>query len=125
MRKSSRTAVLVSALAAAGVIIASALALKHWVTGPTPRLIVAAVPILFYAAFVVITIRHVRRLDGLQQRVYLEAMTFAATLTGLAALSYGQLEKARVAPPLDIGLVAPTLMLLFAIGYAASCRRYQ
>jgi hypothetical protein len=125
MPKSSHYAVLGSAIAAAAVIVASALALKHWVTAPVPRGIVATVPIPFYVAFVVITIRHVRQLDGLQQRLCLEAMTFAATLTGLAALSYAQLETARLVPAIDVGLVAPALMLLYAVGYFASLRRYQ
>jgi hypothetical protein len=125
MPKASQHAVLGSAIAAALVIIASALALKHGVTAPTARGIVATLPIPFYIAFVVITIRHTRQLDGLQQRICLEAMTFSATLTGLAALSYGQLEAAGLVPPLDVWLVAPTLMLLYSVGYAASIRRYQ
>jgi hypothetical protein len=70
-------------------------------------------------------IAHVRQLDGLQQRISLEAMTFAATATGLAALLYGQLEEARVASPINAGFVAPALLLLYAVGYWLSARRYQ
>jgi hypothetical protein len=125
MSKTSRTAVRTSALLAAGVIIVSALALKHWVTAPMARVIVAVLPVPFYAAFLVTTIRHVRQLDGLQQRVSLEAMTFAATVTGLGGLFYGQLETAHVAPPLNAGYVAPALMVLYSVGYFMSGRRYQ
>jgi hypothetical protein len=124
MPNSERT-VRIAALATAGAIIGSALALKHWGADPAMLAIVAIVPVPFYIGFVVITIRHIRELDGLQQRIALEAMTFAATLTGLAALAYGQLEYARVLPPANIGLVAPILMLLYALGHVVACRRYR
>jgi hypothetical protein len=53
MRKSKHVPVLVSALIAAAAIIASALVLKHWITAPGLRGFVAALPIPFYAAFLV------------------------------------------------------------------------
>ena len=121
----SASTVRTSALVAAAAIIGSAFALKHWAVDPTLRGVVALVPVPFYIAFAVITIRHVRQLDGLQQRMALEAMTFAATITGLAALLYGQLEWAGLVPSLDIRFVAPTLLLLYAAGRVVSGRRYQ
>jgi hypothetical protein len=125
MEKPSNKPVLVSAVVAALVIMGAAIVLKHWVVAPVPRVVVALMPIPAYAVFAAVMIGYVRRLDGLQQRISLEAMTFAATATGLAALLYGQLETAGVAPPLNAGLVAPALLLLYAVGYGLSARRYQ
>jgi hypothetical protein len=125
MRKPPAHTLVLTAAVAALLVILAALALKYWITAPAARVVVALIPVPAYAALVLVTVAWVRTLDGLQQRMSLEAMTFAATTTGLLALLYGQLEKARVAPAVNIGFIAPALMILYAVGYALSSRRYQ
>jgi hypothetical protein len=114
-----------AAVLAAALMIAAALTLKYSATGAPVRALIALIPIPAYIALVVATVRYVTKLDGLQQRICLEAMTFAAVTTGLGALGYGQLEKAGIAPHINVAFVAAALMLLYAVGYFVSLRKYQ
>jgi hypothetical protein len=124
MRQRSAYPLLLISAAAALLIILSAAALKYWVTAPAARTVVAVIPVPAYIALVAATVAYVRRLDGLQQRINLEAMTFAAATTGLLALLGGQLQKAGVLPPINVGFVAAALMILYVVGYFISRRHY-
>lgn len=125
MRKPAASALLLISVAAALLIILSAVALKYWVTTPEVRVIVSLLPVPAYIALVALTVAHVRKLDGLQQRINLEAMTFAGITTLVLALLCGQLQKAGALPSINAGFLAAGLMILYALGYFLSHRHYR
>jgi hypothetical protein len=89
------------------------------------RAIIALLPVPAFVALIVLMMRQVSRLDGLMQRVALEAAAFAAMTTGVLALTYGQLEKARVVPHLNPGFLVAALFVTYSIGHLVSIRRYR
>jgi hypothetical protein len=99
--------------------------MKDGSLGTPLRITVALVPALFYVVLFAALLRTTRRLDQFQQRIALEAMTFAALATGLFALVYGQLEKADVLPHMNVGLIVALMMVLYAVGFALAQKRYR
>ncbi|MEP7345501.1 MAG: hypothetical protein ABI877_09545 [Gemmatimonadaceae bacterium] len=125
MPKPSLLPTLTAAIVAAFLIVGAAVALKYSAFDDPARTAIALVPVVAYVVFGAAMISYVRQLDGLQQRIALEAITFAATASGFIALVYGQLEKARVVPSINVGFFVAVLLISYATGYAVSVRRYQ
>ena len=59
------------------------------------------------------------------KRIQLEAVAVAFLTTGLAALTYGQLQKAHVVGPLNVGLIWGFMAVSYALGYAVAARHYR
>ena len=88
------------------------------------RTLIALLPILPVAWVGIIILRFIRSLDELQQKIQLEAVVFAAVMTGLLTGAYGFLEGVGY-PELDTVWILPMLMVLWVGGQVLARRRYQ
>ena len=93
--------------------------------GQTARVAIALLPIPANVWLIAIMLRTLRRLDEFLKRVQFEAVAVAFLTTGLAALTYGQLQKAQVVGPLNVGLIWGFMAVSYALGYAVAARRYR
>ena len=92
---------------------------------PDPWVIpVTLLPIIPIAFAIWAIVRAHRRLDELDQKVYLEALAFAFTGTALACVTYGFLETSG-APPLNEFWVFTLMMVLLTIGKFFAKRHYR
>lgn len=69
-------------------------------------------------------VRRVRRLDELERRIELEAVTIAGLTVGLASFAAGFLVEAHV---LQISIIAvfPTMIAVYTIAQTWAGRRYR
>ncbi|MDL5155949.1 hypothetical protein [Actinomycetospora termitidis] len=88
------------------------------------RYVVAVTPLVPAVLATVVVLRHVGRLDELERRIQLEALAFAALLTGLATFTWGFVELAG-APAMPLVWVLPMLVALWGVGQAVARRRYR
>ena len=84
--------------------------------------LLAIVPGCGYLAAMV---RDVRRLDELQQRIYLEAVSVACAGTFLLSLLYPTLHKAGLLPELTPTPIALVIVVLALASYLIAKRRYE
>ena len=118
------TPVTVALLVAATDIITSLL-LARTDLGQTARVAIALLPIPANVWLIAIILRTLRRLDEFLKRIQFEAVAVAFLTTGLAALTYGQLQKAQVVGPLHVGLIWGFMAVSYALGYAVAARHYR
>lgn len=117
---------LVVSLIAAAVLLGSALLLKLTELTPPWRIAVALMPLPFYIAIFMLTVRATRELDELKQRIQLEALAYASIGMLLSTASYGMLLKA------DVGIRAlgwewvwVTTVVFYIIGNVIAWWRYR
>lgn len=116
---------LLMVLAAAVVVIAAALVGARFERGSVARMVVAIVQGVSMSYAIVATVMAVRRLDELQYRIHLEAMTAAFAATAVLLTTWGFLEKAGVPAP-RWGLWAwPVMVALWGCGLLVLRRRYR
>ena len=89
-----------------------------FVRGSAPRLVIGVAQALLMAWLVVYSVGRIRTLDEFLQRLHLEAIAIAFTITGALIAAYGVLEHAG-APAIEWGLWAWPLMALLWAGAAA------
>jgi len=91
------------------------------------RLVVALVPIIPFALFLMSVLAGIRELDELQRRVHLEALAIAFPLTMLLLMSLGLVELVIPLSPDDWSYrhVWQFLPLFYFLGLAFTWRRYQ
>ena len=118
------TPVTVALLVAATDIVTSLL-LSRMELGQAARVAIALIPIPANVWLIVIILRSLRRLDEFLKRIQYEAVAVAFLTTGLAALTYGQLQKAQVVGPLNVGLIWAFMAVSYALGYAVAARHYR
>ena len=118
------TPVTVALLVAATDIVTSWL-LARTELGQTARVAIALLPIPANVWLIAIILRTLRRLDEFLKRIQFEAVAVAFLTTGLAALTYGQLQKAHVVGPLNVGLIWGFMAVSYALGYAVAARHYR
>jgi hypothetical protein len=118
------TTVTVALLAAAVDIVTSWL-LARMELGQTARVAIALLPIPANVWLIAIILRSLRRLDEFLKRIQLEAVAVAFLTTALAALTYGQLQKAQVVGSLNVGLIWAFMAVSYALGYAVAARHYR
>ena len=118
------TPVTVALLVAATDIVTSLL-LARMELGQTARVAIALLPIPANVWLIAIILRTLRRLDEFLKRIQFEAVAVAFLTTGLAALTYGQLQKAQVVGPLNVGLIWGFMAVSYALGYAVAARHYR
>lgn len=115
---------LLSIAAAAGMIGAAWIG-KRIEPGAPLRVAIGLVQGGAAAAVILGMVRGIRKLDEMQQRIQLEALTISWAGTGILATGYGFLEQSGL-PPIDWGtLVFPVMAGLWAIGYIVAARRYR
>jgi ABC-type cobalamin transport system permease subunit len=84
----------------------------------------AVAPVLPAALVLLTFVRFFRRVDELEQRMYLEGFAFAFGASGLATFAYGFLEGVGF-PHLDWTFVMPVMIAFWGVGNALARRRYQ
>ena len=118
------TPVTVALMVAATDIVTSWL-LARTELGQTARVAIALLPIPANVWLIAIILRTLRRLDEFLKRIQFEAVAVAFLTTGMAALTYGQLQKAHVVGPLNVGLIWGFMAVSYALGYAVAARHYR
>ena len=118
------TPVTVALLVAATDIVTSLL-LARMELSQTARVAIALLPIPANVWLIAIILRTLRRLDEFLKRIQFEAVAVAFLTTGLAALTYGQLQKAQVVGPLNVGLIWGFMGVSYVLGYAVAARHYR
>jgi hypothetical protein len=107
--------------------LAARLGLEATEYGSTGAVLLALLPVPFFAAFLWSLIAGVRRSDELERRVQLEALAFAFPLTMLLLMLLGLLELATELNPEDWSYrhVWMFLPVLYLGGLVLARRRYQ
>ena len=118
------TPVTVALLVAATDIVTSLL-LARMELGQTARVAIALLPIPANVWLIVITLGSLRRLDEFLKRIQFEAVAVAFLTTGMAALTYGQLQTAEVVGPLNGGTIWAFMLVSYVLGYAVAARHYR
>lgn len=118
-------ATLLAALVAAGVLLAASAGLKFLDLGGVPRLLVALVPVPFFALMLLFMVRDSRRLDEMMRKVQLEALAVAFGGTALVVLLLGQLQRAEVLGEENLGVVVAVMAGSYLLGYLMALRRYR
>ena len=118
------TPVTVALLVAATDIITSWL-LATLELGQTARVAIALLPIPANVWLIAIILRTLRRLDEFLKRIQFEAVAVAFLTTGLAALTYGQLQTAQIVGPLNAGLIWGFMLVSYVLGYVVAVRHYR
>jgi len=88
------------------------------------RPFLAFLPVLLWIFFVVAFIRAVRRMDELQQQIYLQALSVAFGLTLALTLVFAGLERAGIYRAAWSDVVS-SLMFLWVIAYIFASWRYR
>ena len=118
------TPVTVALLVAATDIVTSLL-LARMELGQTARVAIALLPIPANVWLIAIILRTLRRLDEFLKRIQFEAVAVAFLTTGLAALTYGQLQTAEVVGPLNGGTIWAFMLVSYVLGYVIAARHYR
>ena len=85
---------------------------------------IAVLPMLGVIATAAAILRHVRRMDELQQRTSLEALAFAFSVSAFGFFAWGFAETAG-APKLPTFAIWPIMAVLWIIGGLLAHRRYR
>jgi len=85
---------------------------------------VALLPMIPVIAGAMIIMGRIDRLDELQRRIQVQAVGFAAMVTGLGTFAYSLMERVGL-PPLSLTWVLPMLIALWGIGVFIARRRYK
>ena len=118
------TPVTVALLVAATDIVTSLL-LARMELGQTARVAIALLPIPANVWLIAIILRTLRRLDEFLKRIQFEAVAVAFLTTGMAALTYGQLQTAHVVGSLNGGTIWAFMLVSYVLGYAVAARHYR
>ena len=118
------TPITVALLVAATDIITSLL-LARMELGQTARVAIALLPIPANVWLIAIILRTLRRLDEFLKRIQFEAVAVAFLTTGMAALTYGQLQTAHVVGSLNGGTIWAFMLVSYVLGYAVAARHYR
>ena len=93
--------------------------------GQTARVTIALLPIPANVWLIAIILRSLRKLDDFLKRIQFEAVAVAFLTTGMAALTYGQLQTAEVVGPLNGGTIWAFMLVSYVLGYAVAARHYR
>jgi hypothetical protein len=85
---------------------------------------VAVLPMLGVVAMAAAILRHVRRMDEMQQRATLEALSFAFSASAFGFFAWGFAEDAG-APKLPTFAIWPIMAVLWCIGGFIAHLRYR
>lgn len=109
---------------AAGVGAATFFVVNYQLSLPL-RAAAAMLAIAPGVGYIVAMVRDVRRLDELQQRIYLEAVSVACAGTFLFTLLYPTLRRAGLAPEMSPTPVALVIVALASVSYLVAKRRFE
>lgn len=116
---------LVGALGAyIALLLGSAYLERALTLSPLARYVVLLSPMIGAAAAAWAILRHVRRLDELQQRSTLESLAFSFAITAFGTFAWGFAEVAG-APKLPTFAIWPIMAMLWIVGGFIAHRRYR
>ena len=107
----------------AGAVL-SVVLLRLFHLGLPLRIGVLLLAILPGVLYILTMIRDIRRLDELQQRIYLEAISVAFAGTFLFAILYPTLRQAGVVPAMSPTELSAVMVALATVSYLVAKRRY-
>ncbi|WP_305805315.1 hypothetical protein [Stenotrophomonas sp. YIM B06876] len=116
------------AMAGYGVLLVLSIWLLKRVDGTVLRALIALLPVPPIVLMLRAMIRYIRDADELQQRIELEAVSFATALISLIYLTGGFLQSAKVIDvPSHVAMiwVFPLVCLAYGLAKAVVARRYQ
>lgn len=118
---------LISAILFVMAYFIARLILQQEDTAATLKIIVALLPVAPFIWMLWEIIKGVRRMDELQQRIQLEALSIAFPISLILLMTLGLLEIAIKLPPEDFSYrhVWMMLPLFYFIGLAMARRRYK
>ncbi len=124
-RKLTRWALLFALLSVVSAL-ACGWALRNLQPGTAMRVVLAMVPVIPTALYVLAMVGATRTLDELHQRIQLEAVTFAFVASLIASLAYGMLQKSGffLQWPWDWEGIWAMLIGFWFIGTMISTRKY-
>jgi hypothetical protein len=105
------------------VLVISTQLLTNNIGGAALRPLVAFLPMLPAVLVIAAIIRHLRRIDELEQRIQLEALALAFMGTAFLTFSYGFLEIVGF-PHISWFAVWPIMAVLWLLGVLVARRRY-
>jgi hypothetical protein len=106
------------------LVLVSTLAARSMELGEAARYAVLLSPMIGAAAAAWAIVRHVRRIDELQQRRVLEALAFSFAITAFGTFAWGFAEVAG-APKLPTFGIWPLMAALWIVGGFLAHRRYR
>lgn len=113
------------ALIGYGVLLFASVYVERTVTlSPLARYAVLLLPMIGAAAAAWAILRHVQRLDELQQRSTLESLAFSFAITAFGTFAWGFAEVAG-APKLPTFAIWPIMALLWIVGGFIAHSRYR
>jgi hypothetical protein len=112
-----------SIAAYAVVLVISIQLLTNNVGGAALRPVIALLPMLPALGVIAAIIRHLKRIDELEQRIQLEALAIAFMGTAFLTFSYGFLENVGF-PHISWFAVWPIMAVLWLLGLLVARRRY-
>ncbi|MNM62101.1 hypothetical protein D3C81_734150 [compost metagenome] len=127
LRKRYTREVIIAMLAYAVLLVVSILLLKQ-VEGAPLRALIALLPVPPIVLVLRAMIRYIRDVDELQQRIELEAVSFATAFVSLVYLTGGFLQSAKVIDvPSNAAMiwVFPLVCLAYGLAKAVVARRYN
>ncbi len=92
--------------------------------GTVGRIVAAIAPVLPLLLLVWAFLKYLNNVDELQQKIHLNAIAWAAGMTGLITMTIGFLENVGL-PRLSWLYIFPLMMALWGIGLAFFTRRYS
>ena len=105
------------------VLIISNFLLNNHIGGAGMQPVIALLPMLPAVGVIIAVIRHLKRIDELEQRIQLEALAIAFMATAFITFGYGFLENVGF-PHISWFAVWPIMVVLWIIGQAIARRRY-
>ncbi|KRG63622.1 hypothetical protein ABB26_11410 [Stenotrophomonas humi] len=127
LRKRYTREVIIAMLAYVVLLVVSILLLKQ-VEGAPLRALIALLPVPPIVLVLRAMIRYIRDVDELQQRIELEAVSFATAFVSLVYLTGGFLQSAKVIDvPSNVAMiwVFPLVCLAYGLAKAVVARRYN
>lgn len=118
---------LVTALLAAGVLLASDAALSRWDLAPWWRVVIGAAPAPFFVLVLWTIVRNIHRLDELQRKVMLDSVAIGFAGGWIVSLLYDHLaqEADLGLPPMDNASLRALLVIAWIGAYVIAASRYR
>lgn len=113
------------ALAFAGALIGGLLSLRHWQLGLLERLGIVALTLAAAVGYIWAVVSDMRRMDELQQRIWLEAVSIAFASTVVVLFCEPVLRRAGFSALFTSDTVAMFMLLALVLGVMFSTRRYR
>jgi len=113
------------ALGFAGALIGSLLILRHWQLGLLERLGLVALPVIAGVGYVWAVVADMRRMDELQQRIWLEAVSIAFASTMVLLFCEPVLRRAGFSALFTSDTIAMFSLLALVLALMFSTRRYR